>query len=340
MTVRERNGRWQAIVTLKRGGTVVHYEARTHDTERLARDWRKKLLDQLKRDGPAARQRTRSSLGDLIDKYRQANEEVRPLRRQLAHELDQLHRIVGDWRLDTITAEQFSDFARKRRAEGAGPATVMHNLATLRAILNAAKPMFGIDVRGDMVGDAIAALGRMGFVSKSRSREVRVSDETLLRLQEEFDRTAHYPSTTINMTPVMWLAVHLPRRLGELCDMKWGYYYGKAVLLHDTKHPKDPRDELIPVPPKAQAIIEGLPRLDARILPYKPESVSAAWQRACERLKIEDVHFHDLRHEGTCRLFEAGLQIQEVALITGHMSWNMLRRYTHLKPENVLEKLQ
>ena len=36
----------------------------------------------------------------------------------------------------------------------------------------------------------------------------------------------------------------------------------------------------------------------------------------------------------------AGLQIQEAALITGHQSWNMLRRYTHLKPENVLEKLK
>ncbi len=71
-----------------------------------------------------------------------------------------------------------------------------------------------------------------------------------------------------------------------------------------------------------------------------PVQRSAAWQRATERVGVQEIKFHTLRHEGTCRLFEAGLQIQEVALITGHQSWNMLRRYTHLKPENVLEKLR
>jgi site-specific recombinase XerD len=52
-------------------------------------------------------------------------------------------------------------------------------------------------------------------------------------------------------------------------------------------------------------------------------------------LKIEDLHFHDLRHEGTSRLFEAGFSIQQVALVTGHKDWKMLRRYTHLKPETL-----
>ena len=50
-------------------------------------------------------------------------------------------------------------------------------------------------------------------------------------------------------------------------------------------------------------------------------------------LAIEDLHFHDLRHEATSRLFEAGLPIEKVALVTGHKDWKMLKRYTHLKPE-------
>jgi site-specific recombinase XerD len=52
-------------------------------------------------------------------------------------------------------------------------------------------------------------------------------------------------------------------------------------------------------------------------------------------LKIEDLHFHDLRHEGTSRLFEAGFSIEQVALVTGHKDWKMLRRYTHLRPEHL-----
>jgi len=54
---------------------------------------------------------------------------------------------------------------------------------------------------------------------------------------------------------------------------------------------------------------------------------------ACQDRGIENLHFHDLRHEGTSRLFEAGFAIEQVSLVTGHKDWKMLRRYTHLKPE-------
>nr|WP_263483881.1 hypothetical protein [Mesorhizobium sp. CA8] len=40
-----------------------------------------------------------------------------------------------------------------------------------------------------------------------------------------------------------------------------------------------------------------------------------------------------MRHEGTSRLFEADFTIEQVALVTGHKDWKMLRRYTHLRPE-------
>ena len=50
---------------------------------------------------------------------------------------------------------------------------------------------------------------------------------------------------------------------------------------------------------------------------------------------MKDLHFHDLRHEGTSRLFEAGFAIEQVSLVTGHKDWKMLRRYTHIRPETL-----
>src|SRR3546814_8975561 len=79
------------------------------------------------------------------------------------------------------------------------------------------------------------------------------------------------------------------------------------------------------------------PRGD-RIFPYNPRSVGTAFRRACRALKIENLHFHDLRHEATSRLFEAGLRIEQVALVTGHRDWKMLKRYTHLRPEHRSEE--
>lgn len=49
----------------------------------------------------------------------------------------------------------------------------------------------------------------------------------------------------------------------------------------------------------------------------------------------KDLHSQNLRHEGTCRLFEAGFAIEQVALVTGHKKWAMLRCYTDQKPESL-----
>ena len=67
--------------------------------------------------------------------------------------------------------------------------------------------------------------------------------------------------------------------------------------------------------------------------------VKRAYIRAARRAGIENLRFHDLRHEATTRLFEKGLNIIEVASITGHKDLRMLRRYTHLKAEDLARKL-
>jgi len=66
-------------------------------------------------------------------------------------------------------------------------------------------------------------------------------------------------------------------------------------------------------------------------------SVSTAFTRACQKLDppIIDLHFHDLRHRATAQFFRMGLQIPQVALLTGHKTWAMLRRYTDIKPADV-----
>ena len=50
---------------------------------------------------------------------------------------------------------------------------------------------------------------------------------------------------------------------------------------------------------------------------------------------LSDLHLHDLGQEATSRLFEAGLTIENVALVAGRKDWRMLRRYTNLKPTDL-----
>src|SRR5262245_37190476 len=76
-------------------------------------------------------------------------------------------------------------------------------------------------------------------------------------------------------------------------------------------------------------------RRSKRIFPYNSRSLGTAFRRACKKLGIQDLHFHDLRHEARSRLFEAGLSIEQVALVTGHKDWKMLKRYANLRPEGL-----
>jgi integrase len=326
-------------VRVKQAGTIIHHESRTFDTEPLARDWGKRLEQEIKRVGVAAWRRSGSTLGDLIDQFRVARAEVKPLGKSIQSDLDILQRSLGDKRLDVLSAQVVTAFARNRRAEGAGPATVLHNLATLRTVMAAAEPMFGIPINAEAVTTALRSLSLSGHVAKSAQRDRRPTQAELDALCAEFDRIAAYPQTFIPMATIVRLAVEFPRRISELCRMTWADFDGSVMTLRDTKNPRITRNERVPVPVPAQRIIGGLPRADARILPYNSESVSAAFDRACQRLRIEDLHLHDLRHEGICRLFEAGLNIPEVSLISGHMSWTTLKRYTHLTPQHVLDRL-
>jgi integrase len=70
-----------------------------------------------------------------------------------------------------------------------------------------------------------------------------------------------------------------------------------------------------------------------------PNAVRLAWDRLTERAGIEDLHFHDLRHEAISRFFERGLSVPEVALISGHKDYRMLSRYTHLRAADLIIKL-
>ena len=72
---------------------------------------------------------------------------------------------------------------------------------------------------------------------------------------------------------------------------------------------------------------------------YSARGVSGAFLKRCRRSGIEDLRFHDLRHEATSRLFEKGLNPVEVATITGHKDPRMLMRYTHLRAEDLARKL-
>jgi len=141
------------------------------------------------------------------------------------------------------------------------------------------------------------------------------------------------------MNDIMDFAIESARRQAEICRLRNADNDAKSRsgVVRDAKHPTDREGNhhRFKYTPEAWAIVNRQPANADFVFPYNPRSVGAAFTRACQVLGIIDLRFHDLRHEATSRLFERGYQIHEVAQFTLHDSWNELKRYTNLRPENV-----
>lgn len=89
-------------------------------------------------------------------------------------------------------------------------------------------------------------------------------------------------------------------------------------------------------PEASDLVFFGEPGRDGKRRPY---TFSKVWNGIKSSLGLSDLHFHDLRHEAVSRLVEAGFSDQEVSAISGHKSMQMLKRYTHLRAEDLVDRL-
>jgi hypothetical protein len=65
--------------------------------------------------------------------------------------------------------------------------------------------------------------------------------------------------------------------------------------------------------------------------------LTAACREALGRI---DLHWHDLRHEGACRLYNDGLDIRTIQLMLGHSTLQQTQRYLNVTDEELREKMQ
>jgi integrase len=270
----------------------------------------------------------------------------KPPRRSKAATLDMLQRELGTIKIMALDRERLIQFGRARSEAGAGPVTLGIDIGAIGLVLSHAAAVHGLSVSTDQVALARIALKRLGLIGKGVERDRRPTESEVEALIAFFEANERQ---IIPIGRIIRFAIATAMRLDEICRVDWADVNERTrmLLIRDRKDPRNKQgnDQRIPLfGPSGydswtilaeQALHLGSAK--GRIFPYNSRSVGAAFRRGCCALGIEDLHFHDLRHEGTSRLFEAGFAIEQVSLVTGHKDWKMLRRYTHLKPEALHE---
>jgi integrase len=338
---RQANGtlRYTAMVRLRKGKTLIHQEAKTFSHRGAAASWAKFREVELQKPGALDQaQQGETSLAALIRWYIDSFFEIAVWQRTKQTSLEFLEKHqIGEVNALRITSAMLVDHVRRRRADGAGPATVANDLTWIGVVLRAAKSVKELPVNPIVVDEARTACHELRLIGKSRRRDRRPMPDELVRLREHFEHRDR--RSVIPMNDIVDFAIESTRRQAEICRLKKADNHPKTRtgMVRDAKHPtaKEGNHRRFKYTPEAWVIAERQVNDSEFVFPYDPKSVGTAFTRACHILGIVDLRFHDLRHEGTSRLFERGYQIHEVAQFTLHESWNELKRYTNLRPENI-----
>jgi integrase len=202
---------------------------------------------------------------------------------------------------------------------------------------------FAVKERRLIDRNPVSAISRK---KEPRGRTRFLSDEERAALLEACGRSAWSPLRTLVL-----LAITTGARKGELTSLKWAdidLKKGRA-LVRETKNNEQ---RLLPLAGKALEAIRDLKlRNSARSeyvfpqpsgFPGPYEHFDSPWYKALEAARINDFHFHDLRHTTASMLAAQGASLLEIADVLGHKTLAMVKRYSHLVVEHkatVIERM-
>ncbi len=347
-TITKRSsGRWKAVVRRKGWPTTV----KTFRVKKDAEDWARNAEDEMARGVFVSRRAAETTtVKEALDLYLR---EITPTKKgadftnREPGRAKPLKKHLGDYALAAINPKILADYRdlrlntiSKKTGRHLSASTVRLELALLSNLYTVAIREWGLG----LIANPVAAIRKP---SPGQGRNRRLSWNEAKRLLKACDRHSN-PMLAWAVRVALYTAmrqgeilsltldqVDLQRRIVRLNATKNGSARtvplsrrAAKVLRQAIAHPARPKG--------VDLIFYGEPGKDKKRRPY---TISKVWSNTLQRAAISDLRFHDLRHEAVSRLVEKGLSDQEVAAISGHKSMQMLRRYTHLRAEDLVEKL-
>lgn len=242
---------------------------------------------------------------------------------------------LGELNVDEITTVHVATYRDERLAslnsrtkQQISPATVRLEMSLLSNVFDVARIEWGF-CDGNPVKNV-----RKPKTPPGRERRLTPREERLIL------RYCHGHKNP-ELLSIFVFAIETAMRQGEILNLRWENVNlsQRVATLLETKNGTR-RD--VPLSLRARDMLLRMgPKASGNIFLHKSTGLKSNWRYMLKRLGIEDLHFHDLRHEAVSRLFEKGtLDMMEIASISGHKSLSMLKRYVHLSAKKLVRKLE
>ena len=256
-------------------------------------------------------------LDDVVPHMRSADNQSIRVRKLMKHPIAEVN-------MAHLSPKHMADY-RDERLKVIKPNTVIRELAILSSVINHARREWGLNI--------INPITMIKKPSSTKGRDRILNDEELGRLLIQLEKISPW------YKPLVEFALETAMRRGELMSLLWvNINFEKCVAFLPLTKNGDSR--YVPLSSKAVKILKALPRdIEGRVFPLNKGTVSILFLRAARGAKVNNIHFHDLRHMAITRLASKFSNPIEIAAISGHKSLSMLKRYTHIKAEDLVQKL-
>lgn len=329
-SIRKR-GPYQWEVRIRRKGYPV--QSKTFERKIDAEAWSRDIENEMDRGVFVSRKEAETTtLEEALDRF--INEYI-PNLKMVANETRRAKalqkRDIAHMPLAAIRSKHIADFIKERENEGVKPNTIRLDLAILSRLFEVAGTDWGMESLANPVKRA-----RKPKLTGGRTRRLQPAPNK----QEKGEEDRLLKTCGDRFRPVVQFAIETAMRRSEIANLNWTNVdlKGKTAYLSETKNMSE---RTVPLSPTAIGILKSIPRnISGSVFGMSENAITIAMRRARDEADIQDLTFHDLRHEATSRLFEnTDLDILEIAEITGHKNLQMLKRYTHLRTDRLAERL-
>ncbi len=349
-TIRKRGTKWQAIIRRKGFPDQV----KTFRIKRDAKDWARGAEDQITRGVSVDRSSAEAlSLEKALDRYLS---EVSPTKAEGSQRAEITHAIplkllLGKYSLAAISADVVAGYRDTRLDTLSKQTGRKISSSTVRGELALLSHLYEISIKEWRLGLISNPVRLIRKPKAHPGRNRRLSWVEMRRLLKAVDarsnpilgfvvRIALYTGMRhgeiINLTEKQ---VDLQRRLVFLQKTKNGTARTVPLSVRATRefskalgNPKRHKNSDLIFPGNKS-------RSGCDVIMRRPYTTNQEWRKAVQAAGLTDFRFHDLRHEAVSRLVEMGLSDQEVSAISGHKTMQMVRRYTHLRAEDLVARL-
>lgn len=342
--------RFRALIQVRKQD-VNFTESKTFSKKTLAEAWIKKRESEieLNPDILTGQVKQSMSLVEAIDRYIQ---DVADIGTSKLYKLNFFKTCdFAKLRLNQLTRETFATYTLNRRmgedGNGISKSTAEQDLYYLKSVLLHAELVLHQDTNAVVeLMKSMQGLRNARQIDRSETRDRLPTNKELQTLTNHFYALWQRPNITTPIHLIMWLAIYTSRRRAELFNLLIDDYdveHG-VWLVRDVKNPKGSKGnhKRFKVSAQAQKIIALLLEPGTRkkmmrlggdpkqLLPIDAASTTRVFTEACKIHGIQDLWWHDFRHEGATRLAEQGLTIPQIQQFTLHDSWSSLQRYVNL----------